>query len=475
MRTHPLTERPAFATFPRLEVAGADECQCFFVPAGLIAERAEFHAQVITLRNELRIFFQLAQTHRWLRAEAFPKLVTLVEQPRIIRVGPESMVVGGAGFGRVVVNVEVADAEVAPDDGKVRINFCTALPQLNRRRVTAAVVKQIAEIIQRAGIGRIRGDGGFENGNVFQPRREAVVGRQFGGSFEMLQCSLVFTTLLFEPAKSVMHERKCAPALVRQIAPWLCGYLQNLNRFGKQSRSRTIMSQINTDLQIKRSLLVAVRKDTRPPVERVEGERFSKQADGFGYAVKLPQHDDFEIAGTEVVRVKQQRTVQMFERFHPVLAAAINFRQRVITRRHPRLIPTRFVKRIIGFAIAAEMAQCQPKMIKRLAVVGIGVAPRLAFDDVAEMFFRLGKFAALEMPDAKRVVATRIQRIAAQRLAPIKHRRTRRVTILVEVQAGDEQLVVAADFNRRGRLGSGRRHFALHARLRLVGNDFVAG
>ena len=90
------------------------------------------------------------------------------------------------------------------------------------------------------------------------------------------------------------------------------------------------------------------------------------------------------------------------------------------------------------------------------------------------MLFGFGKFAAAQMPQAQRVVATRIQRIAAQRLAPVKRRAARGMAVLLQVQAGDEQFVGAGNFCRRGRFGGRRRHFALHARLGLIGNDFAA-
>ena len=60
---------------------------------------------------------------------------------------------------------------------KLRIEFRAAFPKLNRFRVPAAVVKQIAEIIRRAGVVRIGAHGGFENGNFFQARRKTIIRR----------------------------------------------------------------------------------------------------------------------------------------------------------------------------------------------------------------------------------------------------------------------------------------------------------
>jgi hypothetical protein len=109
------------------------------------------------------------------------------------------------------------------------------------------------------------------------------------------------------------------------------------------------------------------------------------------------------------------------------------------------------------------------------AVVRIGVAPGEALDGLAEMSFRQIKLTTAQMPETERVVAARVQRIAAQRLAPIKRRTARGVTILLQVQSGDVKLVGAGDVLWRRRFGCGRRHFAFGGRLELVRNDLVAG
>src|SRR5450432_106183 len=101
----------------------------------------------------------------------------------------------------------------------------------------------------------------------------------------------------------------------------------------------------------------------------------------------------------------------MFQCGRPILAAAVNLRQRVITRRHPRLIPDGFVKSVIRFVVASEIAQRQAKIVKWFAVMWVWIAQCLAFDGAAEMLFCLRKFTAPEMPQAHRVVAARIQRV----------------------------------------------------------------
>src|SRR5947208_2339971 len=84
-----LPERAAFPAFPRLEFAVANELGCFPVLPGLIVKRAKFDAQIIAFFDEIEPFGQLPQPPSRLLAKALPKLVALIEQPRIVGIGEE--------------------------------------------------------------------------------------------------------------------------------------------------------------------------------------------------------------------------------------------------------------------------------------------------------------------------------------------------------------------------------------------------
>ena len=83
VRAHVLAERPAFAAFPGLEVAAADERERFGVLAGLVVEGAQLDAQIVALADEVELLFQLAQALRGFLAEPLPELVALEEQPGV--------------------------------------------------------------------------------------------------------------------------------------------------------------------------------------------------------------------------------------------------------------------------------------------------------------------------------------------------------------------------------------------------------
>ena len=159
----------------------------------------------------------------------------------------------------------------------------------------------------------------------------------------------------------------------------------------------------------------------------------------------------------------------------PVAAAAVDLGQRMIAGGRPGLVPGGLVERGVGFVVAAEMAAAQQaEVVERLAVVRIGVAPGEALDGLRKCVFGERELAALQMPEAQRVVAARVQRVAAQRFAPVERRAAGGVAILVEVQAGDEQLVGAGDVRRRGRLGGGGGTSPFARGAGLAGDDFPA-
>jgi len=241
---------------------------------------------------------------------------------------------------------------------------------------------------------------------------------------------------------------------------------------GIKAGAGEIMGDVQGDLRIARQFFPV--EMPCPPVERVERERLFQERSGFGVAPELAQRDDLEVPGTEVVRVEAERAVEMVERDRPILAAAIDLREGMVTGGLPGLVPNGLVKCIVSLAIALQVTKAEAQIVICLAIVRVGIPAGEPFDGGSEEFFRDRKFAAFEMPEAHRVVATGVARVAPQRLAPIAGGAARGVTVLVEMQAGDEQLIAARDVSRCRRFGGGRRNRAGVPWLGLVGNDFAA-
>jgi hypothetical protein len=153
-----------------------------------------------------------------------------------------------------------------------------------------------------------------------------------------------------------------------------------------------------------------------------------------------------KVAGTEIIRVKSERAIEMLQRHLPVAARAVNFCQCMVAGGGPSLIPSGFVECVVSFVITTEVTQGQAEVIQRFAIVRVAIATGEPFNGFAKMAFGLGKFAAPEMPETNRVIATGIERVTPQRLAPVKRRTARGVTVLLQMQASDEQRIVAFDF-----------------------------
>src|SRR5437868_6796299 len=119
---------------------------------------------------------QFAQALAGIFAEAFPELVAFEEQTGIMWVGAEGAFVGGAGPGRLLQNIEVTDAEVAPGDGVARLEFYAMLPKCDGGAMAAAIIEEIAEKKGSARILRIGGDRLFEDGDFLEPRRKTIIG-----------------------------------------------------------------------------------------------------------------------------------------------------------------------------------------------------------------------------------------------------------------------------------------------------------
>ena len=88
MTPHELPQGEPLAAFPGLELSAADDRQGLGVPACLIQERRQFHAQIVALGDQVPVFPQLPQPLLRRYSQAFPKLVALEEQPGTRRARP---------------------------------------------------------------------------------------------------------------------------------------------------------------------------------------------------------------------------------------------------------------------------------------------------------------------------------------------------------------------------------------------------
>ena len=125
-------------------------------------------------------FSNSRQTSFRLFTKPFPKLVALEQQPGIRGVRRERFLIRRPCLRRFFRNVEPADAEIAPDDGKRRIEY-TTFPKPDRLGMPPPVVKQIAQVIRRAGIFRVGANGRLQKQKSPQAAMESEVVMSFRG------------------------------------------------------------------------------------------------------------------------------------------------------------------------------------------------------------------------------------------------------------------------------------------------------
>ena len=169
----------------------------------------------------------------------------------------------------------------------------------------------------------------------------------------------------------------------------------------------------------------------------------------------MAQADRLEVAGPQIVRVATKRFFDMGQGGSPGAAPGVDLGGGEVAGGGPGRVPGRLVESVVGLPVASEQPQRHAEIVERLAIVRIGVATTQALEGEAEGTLGQIEFAAPEAPQANRVVAAAVERIAAQRLEPVEFRRSGGVPILAQVQAGDEQLVGAGDILRVGGLGGG--------------------
>ena len=141
LRANVLSQRATFTALPGLKLTAADELRCLFVLAGLTVKGAKLDAQVIALLHEVKPFGKFAQSPLRFLAKALPKLIALEKETGVLGVGAKRAIVGRPGFGGLLSDIEIPNAEIAPGGGEIAVEFRAALPKANSFLVTATVVK----------------------------------------------------------------------------------------------------------------------------------------------------------------------------------------------------------------------------------------------------------------------------------------------------------------------------------------------
>src|SRR5580704_1244094 len=113
-----------------------------------------------------------------------------------------------------------------------------------------------------------------------------------------------------------------------------------------------------------------------------------------------------------MIAFSSQRTIQVIHCAFPTLPAAIDLGQRYKCRRTPGRVPCGFIKRLVGFVLAAQITQREAEVVERFAVVWIRVAAGQAGNGGAKMLLGQFELATTQMPASQCSVASTVQWIA---------------------------------------------------------------
>ena len=155
----------------------------------------------------------------------------------------------------------------------------------------------------------------------------------------------------------------------------------------------------------------------------------------------------------------------MLEREAVVPAAAVDRGEVVEARLLLGGGPGRLVEGVVGLVVPALIEQRQAEVDICLAVIRVGVALGHARDGRAEVLLRPGEQAAAQQQRAVGVVHADVARVALQRFEVVRVGQVRRVAVLLDVQAGQVELLVGENLLRQ--LRGGRRIGNLVDLLRL--------
>ena len=168
--------------------------------------------------------------------------------------------------------------------------------------------------------------------------------------------------------------------------------------------------------------------------------------------------------------VRRERALQGLECPVEVAATRSNGRTGRLGCRLPAAVPGRLAERVLGLVESVGHAERHAEQVEGLALGGVRVSSGERRNRATEVALRVGELAAAEVPRAKCRVAATVPGLAPDSLAPVGLRRARRVAVLLEVAADQEQLFDRGDLVGRWRLGRRRRWLAVLDASRAIGD-----
>ena len=252
--------------------------------------------------------FQVGQALRRRSTRALGELVSLETDAGVARIGVECLAVGGFRILTAMADVEVGDAEVSPCHGEGRIERGGTFPGRDRLFVAPPVVEPIAEVIRRARIVRIRGDGALHDRNFLEPAEEGRPRHNRGGDSPVACRVRRIPGSFVQPAQMVMANRDQGIAGICRQAGLGCR-----DRVSPKAGGRQVERHIEVRLKVAEPdragrLLQLLRRPSAlecgPQVQGITLQRGLRFAERLLRPPDMPLHRRVQVPRLEVVRLE---------------------------------------------------------------------------------------------------------------------------------------------------------------------------
>src|SRR5258708_4490112 len=132
----------------------------------------------------------------------------------------------------------------------------------------------------------------------------------------------------------------------------------------------------------------------------------------------------------------------MFEGTLELEPTAVYFGQVIIRGRLPCVIPGRLVVRGTSLFQTFLVLQREAKIVICVAFGRVRVSVRLPLNRASKVPFSFGKLSAPQLHRAKGGITPAIERVACKSFFPVRFRVPRGMSVLLQMQTGNIQLVI---------------------------------
>ena len=368
------------------------------------------------------------------------------------------------------------------DRRPARLERRGALPAGDRLGIAAPVVEQIAETGRGPRILWVGRDRRLEDGDLLGPGREAPagIGSPGSGPLDGRPAGVSRAApLVQQPGQRVVDERSAAE--LARVPVWgarLAGGQavgEEFDGLVEEACRGVVVGDVEQDLGVEAdpSRSIAGRQlqlPGGPGVERIELERGGGGGSGLGAAARPPQDRRLQVARPQVARPGGEGPLELLEGRCLVAPEDGQLGEGMAGGAGPRHIPGGLGERVPsrlaeGVRLLRRRAsrrgagpQGEAEEVVRLPVRRVGVARRGAGDRSPGVLLRREQLAATDVPAGHRRVRAGVAGIPTERLAPVVLGESRRVTVLLQVETGEVELLLEADLRRQRRLRGRRRH-----------------